>query len=91
MENHGENRAPTFVYQQVHLLRHIKITGYLWTTLTVVNYHFQGKSQPYELSDKEKTNFDIDKTFRALKMIAWSFSTHHIEKRLNDDYTLPDK
>ena len=49
----------------------------------------QGKSQPYELS--KKFNFDIDETFRALKMIAWSFSSHHIEKPLNADYTLPVK
>ena len=24
-------------------------------------------------------------------MIAWSFSFHHVEKRLNADYTLPVK
>ena len=40
---------------------------------------------------QKKTNFDINKTFRVLKMIAWSFSSHHIEKRQNADYTLPVK
>ena len=39
----------------------------------------------------KKFNFDIDKTFRALKMIAWPFSSHHIEKQLNTDYPLPVK
>ena len=39
----------------------------------------------------KETNFDIGKTFRALKMIARSFSSHHIEKRLNLDYILPVK
>ena len=34
---------------------------------------------------------DIDKTFGALKMIAWSFLSHHIEKQLNADYNLPAK
>ena len=38
-------------------------------------------------------NFDIDKTFRALKIIAWPFSTHHAEiykgKRLDVNYALP--
>ena len=33
----------------------------------------------------------MDKTFRALKMIAWSFLSHHIEKQLNADYNLPVK
>ena len=56
----------------------------------LVNLHFRGKSQPYELS-KKKSNFDIDKTFRALKIIAWLFSAHRIEKQLNADYTLPVK
>ena len=36
---------------------------------------------------KKKSNFDIDKTFKALKMIAWLFSTLHVEKRLNAGYT----
>ena len=42
----------------------------------------QGKSQPYQLSKKNQI-FDINKTFRALKMVAWLFSVHHIEKWLN--------
>ena len=37
---------------------------------------------------QKKSNFDINKTLRALKMIAWSFLPHHIEKRLNADYIL---
>ena len=64
----------------------------LQTTLTLVNLHCRGKSQPYELSkSKKKKKNDIDKTFRALKMIAWSFSAHPIEKRLIAHYTLPVK
>ena len=39
----------------------------------------------------KKSNFDKDKTLTALKMVAWSFSSLHIEKQLNDDYTLPVK
>ena len=38
---------------------------------------------------EKKSNFNIEKSFRALQMIVWSFSSHHIEKRLNTDYTLP--
>ena len=52
--------------------------------------HLRRKSQPYNLSKKIKF-IDIDKTFRALKMIAWSFLSHHIEKQLNADYNLPAK
>ena len=54
---------------------------------------FWGKSQPYELSLIQKLNFGIDKTFRALKIVAWPFSTHHVDinKRLNIDYALPFK
>ena len=33
----------------------------------------------------------MDKTSTALKMIAWLFSSHQIEKRLNADYTLAVK
>ena len=60
----------------------------LQTTLTLVNL------QPHELSKskkKKKKKNDIDKTFRALKMIAWSFSAHPIEKQLIAHYTLPVK
>ena len=54
---------------------------------------FWGKSQPYELSLIQKLNFGIDKTFRALKIVAWPFSTQHVDinKRVNIDYTLPFK
>ena len=62
----------------------------LQTTLTLINLHWQGKSQPYELS-KSKKKKKIEKTFRALKMIAWSFSAHPIEKRLIAYYILPVK
>ena len=37
---------------------------------------------------RKKSNFDIDKTFGALKMITWLFSVHHTEKRPNAGYTL---
>ena len=45
------------------------------------------KSQPYVLS-KKKSNFDIDETFGALKVITWLFSAHHTQKRLIADYIL---
>ena len=35
---------------------------------------------------KSKLNLDIDKIFRAFKMIPWSFSSHHNEKQLNVGY-----
>ena len=59
--------------------KHLYKTMYLGT-LTLVNLDLRDKSQ--------KSNIDIDKIFRVLKMIAWSFSSHHIEKGLNADYTL---
>ena len=40
---------------------------------------------------QKKSKLDIDKTFRALKVIAWSFSYHRISKQLNADNTLPVK
>ena len=65
----------------------------LRTTWTLINWQLRGKSQPYELSSTQKSNFDIDKTFRALKIIAWPFSAHHAEiykgKRLDVSYALP--
>ena len=67
----------------------------LRTTLTIADSNLRGKSQPYELSKKNQIStlkhFLQFKTFRALKMIAWLFSSHHIEKRLNSNYTLPVK
>ena len=41
----------------------------------------------------QKSNFGIDKTFRALGMVAWRFSAHHVDilKRLNVDYDFPFK
>ena len=36
----------------------------LQTTLTLINLHWQGKSQPYELS-KSKKKKKIEKKFRA--------------------------
>ena len=63
----------------------------LQTTLTLINLHWQGKSQPYELSKSKKKKKKIEKTFRALKMIAWSFSAHPNEKRLIAYYILPVK
>ena len=77
----------TFPYYHVYLLRDIKFTGY------VVN-HFDTRKLPFARQKsiiwikQKKSNFDIDKAFRALKMITWSFSAHHTEKRLNADYTL---
>ena len=78
----------TFVYYHVYKIYRITLR----TTLIFVNSHLPGKRQPYKLSKKKKkSNLDIDKTFRALKMIVCSFSSHPIEKRLNAQYTLPVK
>ena len=41
--------------------------------------------------EKKKKKKKTDKRFRALKMIAWSFSADHIEKQLDADYTLSFK
>ena len=38
-----------------------------------------------------RQKYNLDKTFRALKMIAWPFSAHHFEKGLNADYVLTFK
>ena len=57
----------------------------LQTTLALVKLDLRGTSQPYDLRTK-KSNFDIDRTFSFENV-----SSHHVEKRLNADYTLPVK
>ena len=69
----------TLVYYHVCLLRDIKFTGYVANHFDTLNLHLRGKSQPYELSKKNQTNFDMYKTSTALKMIAWLFSSHQTE------------
>ena len=79
----------TFVYYHVYLLWNIKFTGYIAIHFDTHKFTFAWqKSTFYELN---KTNFDIDKTFRVLKIIAWLFSSYHIEKQFNVYYTLPVK
>ena len=77
----------TFLYYHVYLLRDIKFTGY-------VANHFDTRKltfawQKWTLRIKQKnSNFDINKTFKASKMITWSLLAHHTKKRLIADYTL---
>ena len=92
MENYGKNRTPN-----IGILSCVFITGYkiyrvrceqLWHSKSLFA---RQKSTLWIKQKKNKPNFDIDKTFRALKMIALSFSSYQIEKRLNADYTLSAK
>ena len=75
------------LYYHVYLLRDIKFTGYVANHFDTRKLTFARQKSTLWIKQK-KSNFDIDKTFRALKMITWSFSAHHTEKRLNADYTL---
>ena len=81
-------KCQIFVYYHVYLLQDIKFTGY------VANHFDTRKFTTLWIKQKQKKKKkknDIDKTFRALKMIAWSFSAHPIEKQLIAHYTLPVK
>ena len=83
MENHGKNRTPN-----IFILSCVFITGYkIYRVRCEQLWH----SKILFARQKSTSNFDIDKTFRALKMIALSFSSYQIEKRLNADYTLSAK
>ena len=75
-----------FVYYHVYLLRDIKFTGHIANHLDTLKLTFTRQKSTLSIKQK-KIKFDIDKTFGALKMIPWSFSAHHNEKRLNADYT----
>ena len=76
-----------FLYYYVYLLRDIKFTGYVVNHFGTCKLTFARQNSTLCIKQK-KSNFDIDKTFRALKMITWSFSAHHTGKQLNADYTL---
>ena len=73
-----------FVYYHVYLLRDIKLTGYVANHFDNRNFTFAKQKSALWIKQK-KSNFDIDKRSRALKMIALSFLFHHIEKRLDAD------
>ena len=77
----------TFLYYHVYLLQDIKLTGYAANNCDNRKLTFATQNSTLWIKHK-KSNLDIDKTFRALKMITWLFSAHHTEKRLNADYTL---
>ena len=79
MENHGENRAPNICILYVYLLWHRKFTGYIVNHFDTCTFTFARQKSALQIKQR-KSSFDIDKTFRALKMIAWTFSSHHIEK-----------
>ena len=79
MENFGENRA-------LHIKQNICILGYKGYKLTgykcrgyVVN-HVDTRKLTFvrqkSTKSQKKSNFYINKTFRALKIIAWSISSH---------------
>ena len=74
----------------VLITRYKTFTGYVANHFDTPKFIFL-RQKPTLWFMQRKSNFDIDKTFRALKMIAWSLSSHHIEKRLNADYTFPFK
>ena len=76
-----------FLYYRVYLLRDIKFTGYVANHFDTRKLTFVRQNPTLWIKQK-KSNFNIDKTFRALKMITWSFSAHHTEKQLDADYTL---
>ena len=74
----------------VLITRYKTFTGYVANHFGTRKFIFLRQRSTLRFMQR-KSNFDIDKTFRALKMIACSFSSHHIVKRLNSYYTFPFK
>ena len=77
-EYHGENKAPN-----ISISSCVFITGYknLWVTYVVNHFDtckltFVRQKSTLWIKQK-KSNFDIDETFRALKVTTWLFSAHH--------------
>ena len=68
----------------------MKFTGYVANHFDTLKLTFMRQKSTLSIKQKN-SNFDKDKTFRALKMITWSYSAHQTENRLNADYTLPFK
>ena len=66
------------LYYHVYLLRDIKFTGYVANHFDTSKLTFVTKKLILRIKYK-KSNFDIDKTFRALQVITWSFSAYHTE------------
>ena len=66
----------TFLYYHMYLLPEIKFTGYVANFFDTRKWTFTRQKSTLWIKQK-KSNFDIDKTFRALKMSTWSFSAHH--------------
>ena len=66
------------MYYHVHLLRDIKFAGYFANDFDTCKLPFASKKATFWLSLTKKSNFGIDKTFKALKMVAWQISAHHI-------------
>ena len=73
-----------FVYYHLHLLQDMAFTGYVANHFETRKFKFARQKSALRIKQKKKkkSSFDKDKAFRALKMIPWSFSSHHIERRL---------
>ena len=87
MENHGENRAPNISILSCIFNTNIKFTGYVVNHFEIRKLTFAKQKSTLWIKQK-KSNFDTDKTIRTLKMITWSFSAHHTEKRRSANYAL---
>ena len=86
-KNHGENSAPNISILSGVSLWDIKFTGYVANYFDTCKLTFARQKSITWIKQKN-SNFDLDKTVRALKVITWSFSGHHTEKWMNGDYTL---
>ena len=68
-----------FIYYRVYSLQDIEFAGYVAN-----HFGLTQKATIYKIKLHIKSNFDIDKTFIALKVkvkvIAWPFLAHHIKK-----------
>ena len=70
-------KGQTFAYYRV----------YLRDLICIMVYKIKIWEPKVNLMNEAKKK-DMDKTFRAFKMITWLYPAHHIEKWLNADYKL---
>ena len=87
-----EIERQTFVYYHVNISRDIKFAGYVANHLDTHKLTFVRQKPTLWINLDTKIKF-WHKIFQALKMVAWPFSTHHVDiyKRLNVDYDLSFK
>ena len=76
-----------FRVPNISILSCVFIMGYVVNHFDTHKLTFARQKSTLWIKQK-KLNFDIDKTFRALKVITWWFLAHNTDKQLNANYTL---